>query len=132
MSQAFRNAPQQFPRKQKQTQKTVQQEQDGTAQGEKIQYTAEESPDQHKDTQFAASGIKSVQKQRQQQGQAEQHIGRDGQPVPTAAQCPQEVIKDTQSRTQSDTADQLCQLQRYRQFHQPNRRRRKPPSRREE
>lgn len=110
MPQVLRNAPQQFPRKQKQPQKTFKQKQDGTAQGEKIQYTAEEGPDQHKDTQFAASCIKSVQEQRQQQGQAEQHIGRNGQPVPTATQCPQKIVKDPQSRSQSDTADQLCQL----------------------
>lgn len=79
-------APHQPPRQQKQTQKPFQQKQHGTADRKKVQHTAEKHAEQHKNAKLSAPCIERIQKQREQQHQAEQAIGRDSQLVPSAAQ----------------------------------------------
>lgn len=110
-------------------QEFVRQPQKRAAEREKIQHRAEKHTQQHEQPQFSTPDIERQKEQADQKIKRKQQIEPDSQRAAPAADEAKQVVKDTECHTEQGGEYELPHLQRNRQLHQPNRRRKKPPSR---
>lgn len=110
-------------------QKPVRQPQKEPAECEKIQHRAEKHPQQHEQPQFPTPDIERQKEQADEKVKRKQQIEPDSQRAAVTADEAKQVVKNTEHRAEQGGDAELPHLQRNRKFHQPNRRRKKPPSR---
>lgn len=116
-------------RHRQQVQQSVRQAQKQAAEREEVQCRTEEDAQKHEQTQFPAPDVECKKEQAQQQIHGKKQVKGDSQRSAAAADEPENVIQQTQYRSEQCRDAELHHLQRNRQFHQPNKRRKKPPSR---